>query len=520
MMKRFNTTGKMIADRHYMVPIDRQVNAAARLVKDNLYFCINRGRQYGKTTTLAFLKEHLEKQGYVVFSISFEGLPDSAYESLEALLYESVNLMTLPLRWIGIPNLVGDSSLQLVKTVDNNKGRIGIVDFRNLIASLCSRNRVALIIDEVDQAGNYPQFIKFLGLLREMYLSRDQIPTFQSVILAGVYDIKNLKLKLRPEEQHQYNSPWNIAAPFDTDMSLHADGIAAMLTEYKQDHQIDFDEKNIAQMIYDYTSGYPFLVSRLCQIIDESGYTWDKEGVLKATQAILMERNTLFDDMVKQIDQYPQLKALLKDILFSGFNRAFSTDEKYIQMASMFNFVKNVNGSVVVNSRLMEIRLYNLFIGEEEHTAIYSKGQIDKNQFIRDGHLDMRHVLERFVVLFNEIYRPQKDDKFVEDNGRKIFLTYLRPIINGIGNYYCEAQTRDLTRTDVVVDYLGQQYVVELKIWRGNSYNERGEQQLADYLEFYHLQTGYLVSFCFNKGKQSEVHDVVVGDKQIVEAVV
>ena len=27
--------------------------------------------------------------------------------------------------------------------------------------------------------------------------------------------------------------------------------------------------------------------------------------------------------------------------------------------------------------------------------------------------------------------------------------------------------TRDLTRTDVIIDYLGQQYVVELKIWRG-----------------------------------------------------
>ena len=28
--------------------------------------------------------------------------------------------------------------------------------------------------------------------------------------LAGVYDIKNLKLKLRPGSEHQYNSPWNI----------------------------------------------------------------------------------------------------------------------------------------------------------------------------------------------------------------------------------------------------------------------------------------------------------------------
>ena len=48
----------------------------------------------------------------------------------------------------------------------------------------------------------------------------DSYPTFHSVILAGVYDIKNLKLKMRPEETHQYNSPWNIAAKFDVSMEL------------------------------------------------------------------------------------------------------------------------------------------------------------------------------------------------------------------------------------------------------------------------------------------------------------
>ena len=38
--------GKMIVTQHYMVPIDRQVNEAAKLVESNMYFCINRGRQY------------------------------------------------------------------------------------------------------------------------------------------------------------------------------------------------------------------------------------------------------------------------------------------------------------------------------------------------------------------------------------------------------------------------------------------------------------------------------------------
>ncbi len=43
----------------------------------------------------------------------------------------------------------------------------------------------------------------------------------------------------------------------------------------------------------------------------------------------------------------------------------------------------------------------------------------------------------------------------------------LKPIINGTGNYYLEAQTRDAGRTDVIVDYLGEQFVVEMKIWCG-----------------------------------------------------
>lgn len=212
--------------------------------------------------------------------------------------------------------------------------------------------------------------------------------------------------------------------------------------------------------------------------------------------------------------------SLLRDIIFSGKQLTYSTDEKYMQIASMFNYIKNVDGSVAVMCRLMEIRLCNLFIGEDNNSAIYSQGQMDKNQFIRDGQLDMRLLIERFSVHFNDIYRPDKDDKFVESWGRKIFLTYIRPIINGIGNFYIEAETRNLTRSDLVIDYHGQQYVVELKIWRGNSYNERGEQQLKEYLDYFHLEKGYLVSFCFNKNKQPGIKDVAVGNKIICEAVV
>lgn len=57
-------------------------------------------------------------------------------------------------------------------------------------------------------------------------------------------------------------------------------------------------------------------------------------------------------------------------------------------------------------------------------------------------------------------------------------------------NYYIEAQTRSLGRTDVVVDYQGEQFIIEMKIWHGNEYYQRGEQQLAEYLKDYHQKKG------------------------------
>ena len=59
-----------------------------------------------------------------------------------------------------------------------------------------------------------------------------------------------------------------------------------------------------------------------------------------------------------------------------------------------------------------------------------------------------------------------------------------------------------------------------MKIWRGREYNERGEKQLADYLNYFHLDKGYLLSFNFNQKKETGVKTITVGEKTIVEAVV
>lgn len=66
----------------------------------------------------------------------------------------------------------------------------------------------------------------------------------------------------------------------------------------------------------------------------------------------------------------------------------------------------------------------------------------------------------------------------------------------------------------------GEQHVVEIKIWRSREYHERGELQIAGYLDDYHKELGYLLSFNFNKNKQIGIKEIVVGNKLVIEAVV
>lgn len=79
---------------------------------------------------------------------------------------------------------------------------------------------------------------------------------------------------------------------------------------------------------------------------------------------------------------------------------------------------------------------------------------------------------------------------------------------------YCDS------KFDYMVDNHGEQSIVEMKIWRGNAYNERGETQLSDYLDYFHLKKGYMLSFNFNKKKEIGVKEIALGDKVLIEAIV
>ncbi|MDE7416517.1 MAG: AAA-like domain-containing protein [Lachnospiraceae bacterium] len=525
MARYFNTEGACMQDKHYMVRLDHRLKKIKEdYVDAGSYFVINKGRQYGKTTTLQALAKYLS-DAYIVLSLDFQLLGTEDFTDEMTFSRSLVEYISRKLKKID------GGTVDLQSPVLNNID-YGLKELFVALSNMCesSPRPMVLIIDEVDSAGNNQVFIDFLAQLRGYYLEREETSIFHSVVLAGVYDIKNLKLKFRSETEHQYNSPWNIAAKFDIDMDFSVNQIAAMLGEYEDDYHTGMNTQTVAEEIYAYISGYPVLVSSICKCIDEKllgessfeegSAVWSVDGVAEAVKNILKESTPLFESMVKQLDIYKDLNDMIEDILYQGRRIPFEIDVKPINMGKMFGFLKEVNGQVAIANRIFEMKLLNTFITKEAlKSESYRSAQRDMNQFVEDGRLNMTLLLEKFVTHFHDVY-DMRDERFIEDNGRKFFLLYLKSVINGTGNYYIEAQTRDARRTDVIVDYCGEQFIVELKIWHGSEYNERGERQLTDYLEYYHKDKGYLLSFNFNQKKETGVKEIQIGGKTIVEAVV
>ncbi|MCL2844556.1 MAG: AAA-like domain-containing protein [Chitinivibrionia bacterium] len=495
-MRKFNTTGLCVPNLHYMADVSEKIEQISQLVENGGYFSINRGRQYGKTTTLRLLAKHLSSK-YTVISLSFEVTSDIMFESetgfCQGFLEKCAYYFTerkLP----GADDWKDDS----------------VVTFKSLdifLSKVCKEKNFVLMIDEVDKSSNNLLFLKFLGVLRDKHLKRaDKVgATFQSVILAGVYDIKNLKVKMVSAGIHELkdgekrlNSPWNIAINFTVDMSLNVKEIASMLTEYENDYKTGMNIEEIAQEIRKYTSGYPYLVSRICQCLEVSK-SWTVAGVQEAVKIILQEKSTLIDDLGKNIDSNKELADLLYDIAINGNSYVYNTAEPAMDLGITFGFLRNKNGQAVIDNLIFETVICSYFSIKKQLKGI-SINRVLPEDIIENSKFDMELCVQKFTEHYYELFK-ESGKNFLEDECRMLFLTYMKPLINGKGFYHIESETRNARRMDVVVDYFTDQFIVELKLWYGEAAHEKAYDQLCDYLESKNNNLGFLLTFDFRNNE-------------------
>ena len=518
MRKRFNITGSCNPERHYMIDTEKRFKAVENLIDMSEYFTINRARQYGKTTTLDLIWRKLSDR-YLVVPLSFEGIDSTAYASHKAFAAMFARQMR--------ENLLSLNRDDTVAEIWQNCTAASIEELSNVISAYCEevQKPVVVTIDEVDKSLDNQLFLDFIGMLRNKYLERNRKgmqSTFFSVVLAGVYDVKNLKLKLRPDVEKKYNSPWNIAADFNVDMTFHPEEIAQMLNDYENDVHTGMDIKAISEEIYKYTTGYPYLVSAICKIIDERlEAEWTLDNVQKAVKIIAKGENvTLIDDLSKNIENNTELRDFLYSIVVNGQEYSYSMVDPIVRLANMFSYIReNQRGKTMIHNLIFEEALFVYFSNKTMREQGTKISPFVLN-YVQNGKLNMEHVVTRFRDLMREEYR-ESTVPFLEKEGRLLFLTFLKPIINGIGFYYVEPQTRDNRRMDLVVTYDKQEFIVELKIWRGDKYEQTGREQLSEYLATRGMDEGYLVTFDFSKNKQDKVPEwVEVNGKRVFEVVV
>ena len=371
MAKIFNVNGACRSDVHYMVNLTSRLNTIKKMVDAGDYFVINRARQYGKTTTLRALADFLEDE-YVVISLDFQMMDEVSFANVQnfvaAFAEEMLDVGTV------YPEEIRE---QFVAYAEKTARINSLQALFKVIKAWCGKleKTPVLIIDEADSASNNQVFLDFLSQLRAYYLRRPDVPTFQSVILAGVHDVRSIRRKIRTEEDHKENSPWNIAAEFDVDMSFGKADIINMLEQYECDYHTGMNISEIAGMIYDETSGYPVLVSRICKLLDEKiagtanfpdkTKAWTEAGIRESVKRVIKEDNPLYESMLGKLKTYPELKSLLQELLFNGRLIPYVITNSYIKDATMYGFIRNENDTAVISNRIFETVLYNTFISEE-----------------------------------------------------------------------------------------------------------------------------------------------------------
>lgn len=503
MSRRFNFKGICVPGKHYMVDTSKKLEEILKLIVEDEYFAINCPRQFGKSTTIFLLQKQLWEQGYLPISISFEGFGEASFVSEEAFSRTLIKTIARSFQFTH-----KDLSAFFNKNLD---AAVSLEELSQIITDWVGEldKELILFIDEVDAGSNNNLFLRFLGMLREKYLARNtgQDRTFKSVILAGVHDVKSLKLKISPGNERKYNSPWNIACDLPVDLSFSSEEISTMLISYAKAGKIEMDIQTLSEKLYYYTMGHPFLVSRLCSLIHEQcreRNCWTMKDVENAFKAILKDDNTNFDTLIKNLENNPKLYGLVEKILLDGVRIDFVKDSPLIKLGVTHGIFRD-EGIVQIHNRVYEQRIFNYMTVNLQIEMLLSS-QIERynfrDRFLKEGEaLDFELVLQRFQAFMKEQY-SEKDKKFLEENGRLIFLAFIKPIINGRGFDFKEVQISEEKRLDVVITYGPHRYIVELKIWRGPVAHTAGIRQLTDYLECQDCQSGYLIIFDFTQRKE------------------
>ena len=511
-MRRFNTEGPVRLDDHYAIPPLERVDLEELLglIQAKRYFVLHAPRQTGKTSALLALRDLLnsgEAGEFRCVDVNVEVgqvARDDTAEGMRAIL------SILSSR----AQLLGDGFLRtawpdILATSGPNDA------LRDALTQWCMANPtpLVLLIDEIDSlVGD-----TLLSVLRQLRAGYQLRPAGfpQSVVLCGVRDIRDYRIRSSSGEVIAGGSPFNIAAKSLRLGDFTEAETGALIAQHTAETGQQFAPEAL-DAVWEQTQGQPWLVNALCAeacFDNKAGRDRSRaislDDIFAAREELILSRCTHLDQLAHKLEE-ERVRRVVEPLLSGAdptdCDRADIGFQRDIDYVRDLGLIAAGNGIRMANPIYAEVVPRELTAAAQERllaeqTAWYIKA---------DGDLDMGKLLAAFQAFFREHSEHWLGRFDYREAGPQLILqAYLQRIINGGGRIEREY---GLGRgaTDLLILWphkeglpsdLWRRFVVECKVLRDGDHRglegtiERGLEQTLSYMDKCGSDEGHLVVF-------------------------
>ena len=502
-MRFFNTEGPVRPDDHYAIaPLDRaDVDEFLGLIRAKRYFVLHAPRQTGKTSALIALRNLLnsgEAGDFRCVNVNVETAQvarDDVARGVRAIL----SGLAMSAR------LLGDSYPDGVWT--DVLAKAGPEDaLKELLARWCVANPVPLVllVDEIDSlVGD-----TLLSVLRQLRAGYEQRPEAfpQSVVLCGVRDIRDYRIRSSAGEVIAGGSPFNVAAKSLRMGDFTEAETRALMAQHTEETGQRFSEA--AQgAVWTQTEGQPWLVNALCagacfdnKAGRDRSHSIEVDDIYTAREELILSRRTHLDQLAHKLEE-ERVRQVVEPLLSGGEVRHHARDLEYVRDLGL---IAATDPPRIANP------IYREVVPRELGYVLQSSLDIQVAWYVDDaGRLDMTKLLSAFGTFFGEHAEHWLGHlgAYREAAPQLILQAYLQRVVNGGGRIEREYGL-GRGRTDLLVLWpreagqpsdLWERFVVECKVLRDSDRKslawtvEKGVEQTLGYMKQCGAEEGHLV---------------------------
>ena len=504
-MRTFNTTGPVVAKKHYCIPpLDRvDLDEILLLIQLEKYFVLHAPRQTGKTSTLTALRDYLNARGeYRCLYVSFETGKAGGENTLQVVRTLLAQMGSRAIDTLG-DRFVSDKKVEVLEefgpdgALEEILGRWAQADPKPLV----------LLVDEIDSLIG-ASLISVLSQVRSGFHRRpNSFP--QSVVLCGLRDIRDYRIHLHADSTSSgVPSPFNIAAKSLRLGDFSKDEVHILLSQHTAETGQEFDS-GASERIWDLTRGQPWLVNALAYqacFDDKAGRNRSRpigvDAIDRSKETLIRRRVTHLDQLADKLTEDRVRRVILPMLAGSSYHSLTIRDLDYVRDLGL---VARDHPVRMANPIYAEVIPRELTLPLEATLS----AEISPDWYVNaDGSLDVPGLMRAFQGYFRE-----HSESWVERFGHReagpqlVLHAYLHRVVNSggrIGREYALGRRR----TDLLVEWpVGsrgnpartRKYVIECKVRRErdslDTLIDVGREQTAAYMALCGAESGHLVIF-------------------------